>query len=61
MRDDDDDPTGQAKPLREMVRDIQPGDRWPYEPPAPDVGPDGGVGEPRTPRPSSDPDAAEPD
>jgi hypothetical protein len=38
---------------------MKPSERWPYEPPAPDLGPEGGVREPRRPRPSDEPDAAE--
>ena len=57
MRDDD----GPVRPksLREMASDARPGDRWPWEPPAPEPGPDGGVREPRKPLPTVDADAAD--
>jgi hypothetical protein len=42
-----------------MARDMKPGDRWPYEPPAPDGGPEDGVREPRRPLPSAGTGAAE--
>jgi hypothetical protein len=47
-----------AKPLREMVRNIKPGDRWPHQLPAPNGGPEGGVREPRRPIPSQGSGAA---
>ena len=62
VHDDDDELAellARAKPLRDMVRERKPGDRWPYEPPAPDRGPEGGVREPRRPIPSAGSGAAE--
>ena len=49
----------EAEPLKEMARKVKPGDRWPYEPPAGEPGPDAGVREPRRPKPADDEDALE--
>jgi hypothetical protein len=43
---------------RHRAHPMKPSERWPNEPPAPDLGPDSGVREPRRPRPEDDPDAA---
>lgn len=55
----DDDPLRDAMSLGDMARKAKAGDRWPYEPPAPDSGPEDGVREPRRPAPNADHDAAE--
>jgi hypothetical protein len=39
---------------KQPLSGMKPNERWPYEPPAPDLGP-----EPRRPRPSDEPDAGE--
>ena len=47
MSNDDREPLS----LREMAARMKPGDRWPYEPPAPNSGPGGGVRAPSGPDP----------
>jgi len=45
------DDTPKPLSLRDMAAQIKPGDRWPFEPPAPDLGPDGGLRAPLGPHP----------